>query len=117
MNEGNRAIFIPVVTGRVDSTTIGQVFKGWSSSPNLQEKFNPLIELTKARQLRDEVIHKFMVRPAHLAGTPADMRKYQAQLTLIKGLIDRQWTKGMIESYLATSIPMAEWKSLTEVEK
>jgi hypothetical protein len=101
----------PVVTGRADAETANTVFPGWRTDEDTQRAFNPFVELTEARALRDKILHKFLLKPGHITGVPTKDLAVVAQTSLMAVIItERGWPKQSIERYFGVEIPDDQWR-------
>jgi hypothetical protein len=108
MNEAS-----PVVTGRADDESAAVVFANWRTDPKLQERFNPFLELEEAARLRDEILHRFVLKPGHLVGHQSDERRVDAQIALIRALVQqRRWGRKSIDAYFGFTMPDGIWAKL-----
>jgi hypothetical protein len=99
----------PVVTGRADIETANVVFPGWRTDEGAKA-FNPFVELTEARALRDSVLHKFVLKPGHITGDPAKDLAVVAQTTLILRIKrERGWPREAVERYFGIEISEEVW--------
>lgn len=104
----------PVVTGRSDAETAGIVFAGWRTNPELQERFNPFVELQAAREVRDRVLRRFLLKPGHLAQLPREEKARHRAMAAIGDILrllatERRWGRVLIAAYLGREIPDDVW--------
>jgi hypothetical protein len=90
----------PIVTGKDDDRTAFFVFRGWKSNPDMQARWNPWIEMRKAKELRNQVMLRFSLRSAsQMVGDELTERCWVARDVLARGLRERGWTDRMIRTY------------------
>jgi len=88
----------PVVSGRTCRRTFDIVFEDY-------ERFNPSTELEIARNLRDQVIRRYMVRSeAFSTGGPNGTKHHAAQAALKTALAARGWNEREIARYLGLNL-------------
>lgn len=98
--DGLQVLEAPVVTGASDRAALSTVFGVEEIA--LVSRMNPYIELQVAAQMRDRVCHRFLVKPAALAGQRAKgTLSRKAQMQMRKDLLGRGWSVPMVMAYLA----------------
>ncbi|WP_298962481.1 hypothetical protein [uncultured Methylobacterium sp.] len=93
---------------------MGAVFGNWRQDPELMARFNPLVELNAAREIRDRVLAHLLVKPGQLVRLPDEPRARQrAQVALvdITRLLagERRWGRLLINRYLGIEMPDEVW--------
>lgn len=103
----------PVVTGASDEATVAKVFAKWRSDPKLQAQFNAYVELDVAREIRDQVVRRFILHPHALSGPQTATRRQQAQIHLARSLkLIRKWKRSSVQAYMGISIDEDKWGDL-----